>query len=225
MALSGRRSEPYLRARSALLDAIRAGDYLQGQPLKAAEIAQHLQLSPTPVREALAYLAGAGLIAEERGVGYRGARPDADDLADLFHLQTIYLTAVVRAGQPPAALTGADLAPAALAIAELQGGRERMREQVRFFANLVRRGESPALTDAYGRLCEQLAPFREAEAAVFRDEAATWRDVAEHLRREDWGAATAWLQEHGQRRRGGAGRILAIARSQVLANSSGISTL
>ena len=69
MALSGRRSEPYLRARSALLDAIRAGDYLQGQPLKAAEIAQHLQLSPTPVREALAYLAGAGLIAEERGVG------------------------------------------------------------------------------------------------------------------------------------------------------------
>ena len=68
-------------------------------------------------------------------------------------------------------------------------------------------------------------PFREAEAAVFRDEAATWRDVAEHLRREDWGAATAWLQEHGQRRRGGAGRILAIARSQVLANSSGISTL
>jgi len=39
------------------------------------------------------------------------------------------------------------------------------------------------------------------------------------------GLAAAWLQEHGQRRRGGAGRILAIARSQVRANSSGISTL
>lgn len=225
VALEGRRSEPYLRARSALLETIRVGGFLQGQPLKAAEIAQQLGLSPTPIREALAYLAGAGLIAEERGAGYRGVRLDADDLADLFHLQTVYLSAGLPDREPHAAATGADLAAAALEVAGLDDARERIGVQIRLFMNLVRLGESPALTCAYGRLCAQLAPFREAEAAVFRQEATSWSDLANHLQREDWRMTAAWLEAHGAERKTNASRILAVARSRAAANSIDISTL
>src|SRR3954462_9121068 len=78
-----------VRARDELREAILAGTLPPGARLRAEPLAERLQTSRTPVREALILLAREGLVDIEprRGAGVR--RFDAADLADLYDVRAL----------------------------------------------------------------------------------------------------------------------------------------
>jgi DNA-binding GntR family transcriptional regulator len=98
--------DPFHAAVSAILERLEDPASF-GAPISAAALAQSLGLSPTPVREALARLAGEGLLEHLPLKGYFAPRPDAGTLQDLIALHhRLILWAlerhVVKAVLPPA---------------------------------------------------------------------------------------------------------------------------
>lgn len=87
-----RNRDPFGAVLEELRGQIRRGDIAPGEPLIVMDLARSLGLSATPVREALAYLAGEGLVDGRRGKGrgYTTWRLAAADLADLYRLHAIY---------------------------------------------------------------------------------------------------------------------------------------
>ena len=61
--------DPYGVALGAMRQFAREGRFEPGDPLVVTDLAAEIGLSPTPVREALACLAGEGLIERQRGKG------------------------------------------------------------------------------------------------------------------------------------------------------------
>ena len=91
-----------------LRERIISGVYPRGSRLKQAEIAEHLHLSITPVREALKLLEAEGYIA---GDSYRGARVvpfDASASAEILSLRLLLEAQLVRGAAEK--ITAADLA-------------------------------------------------------------------------------------------------------------------
>jgi len=69
MQTSGSR-DPYGTALGAVRRFADDGRFVPGEPIVVTELAAEVGLSATPVREALACLAGQGLIERRRGRGY-----------------------------------------------------------------------------------------------------------------------------------------------------------
>jgi DNA-binding GntR family transcriptional regulator len=91
-----------------LREGIISGVYPRGSRLKQAEIAQQLNLSITPVREALKLLEAEGYVS---GDSYRGVRVvpfDAGASAEILQLRLLLETQLVRAAVEK--VTGQDLA-------------------------------------------------------------------------------------------------------------------
>ena len=80
-----RTRDPFGEALSELRMRLRQGELRPGAPLVVMDLAQSLGLSATPVREALAFLAGEGLIEGRRGAarGYLAGRLGSAEIADL----------------------------------------------------------------------------------------------------------------------------------------------
>jgi DNA-binding GntR family transcriptional regulator len=87
---------------------IRRGEIAPGEPLIVLDLAAALSFSATPVREALAYLAGEGLIdgRREKLRGYATWSLSPADLADLYRLHASLTLQMVG----EAARRGVDLA-------------------------------------------------------------------------------------------------------------------
>ena len=145
-----RSREPYVLAFSALAAGLAEGRYGWGRPLIVTEIAAALHLSPTPVREALARLAGEGLIDHRPGYGYASPAPTGADLADLYALHELHL------------LKAAD-GTAFNALPE-ELGEDDVGATEGFFRALVLRTGSRALDRAHRRLMAQLGPAMRVEA-------------------------------------------------------------
>ena len=62
-------AEPFHVALATLRERLRTGAYRPGVRITAVDLADELRLSNTPVREALARLAGEGLVEDRRGQG------------------------------------------------------------------------------------------------------------------------------------------------------------
>lgn len=73
--MARKRPESFAIALDWLRADLRAGTHPAGARLTAGAIAERLQLSPTPVREALSHLAGEGLLDDRRGQGYAFRAP------------------------------------------------------------------------------------------------------------------------------------------------------
>src|SRR3954471_13628191 len=78
-----------VRARDELREAILAGSLPPGARLRAEPLAERLQTSRTPVREALILLAREGLVDIEPRRGAVVRRFDAADLADLYDVRAL----------------------------------------------------------------------------------------------------------------------------------------
>lgn len=148
-----RERDPFAVARTALAGYAAAGRFGWGRPLVATSLAAELGLSPTPVREALAHLAGEGIIEHRPGRGYFAPSPTAADIVELYelHLHVLRWTcaAGVRPDPPP-------VEPATDDVVRIET----------VFDQLAQDGNNSAVFDAYRRVSAQLRPIRRIEALL-----------------------------------------------------------
>lgn len=148
-----------------LREGLIQGAYAPGQALPIAAVAQALGLSPTPVREALARLAGEGLVAPRDGGGYRVWPPDAVELADLYeaHLSAILASLRIQLKAPGRAKAwrGAEVSVPL---------GDRGADQIEtVFQRMVAACGNRHILAWRQNLADRLAPARRVEPMVFPD--------------------------------------------------------
>lgn len=144
----GRDRDPFDRTLETLRRRLTEHGPLQGDPLPVNSLAAEMGVSPTPVREALARLAGEGLVARTRS-GYVGVVHDALSLAELYGLAGILVLPLARGAL--------DTAPATASPSDA-------------IVALVRSADNRILASEAMRTVSQLAPFALAEQAVLSPE-------------------------------------------------------
>jgi len=196
-----RERDPYGWALCSLRRKLKTGVYAGGEPLPITDLAREFRLSPTPVREALAHLAGGGLIEDRRGHGYYAWRLEAPDLAELYDLH-----ALVVGG----ALTAATTQSEAIRACEAVEGDPA--EAV--FRALVEASGARTLIGLYRGLVIRLGPVRTMEAEVLDDLAGEAIALAEALEARRWPALGQEIAAYHQRRQSCVTAIAAALRKQ-----------
>ncbi|WP_404827856.1 GntR family transcriptional regulator [Conexibacter stalactiti] len=120
-ALEGARQTLTDRAVAALRAAIVDGRLRAGELYSVARLAERLQVSRTPVREALLLLERQGMVRFERNRGARVLESSAHDLDEVFALRLLL--------EVPAARRAAELV-GERELAELTAILDAMREQI-----------------------------------------------------------------------------------------------
>ena len=148
---------PFERTLDLLRRRLRAGAFGHGQPLPILTLAEDLAVSATPIREALARLAGEGLI-DRAANGYVTLRHDVGGVSDLYHLDEVYALAALTAVRHPLAKP----------FAAIDHGFDEDGYLDRTEVMLARLGgaQNRALWAARRGLWDRLAPLRRAEARV-----------------------------------------------------------
>jgi Bacterial regulatory proteins, gntR family len=157
--------DPFERALEAIRIKLRRGEGLQGRALAINLLARDLGVSQTPVREALAWLAGEGLVIRGHA-GYVGRSFDGASLAELYRLHLTHVLAALSS----------DLRSASPALA-VQGARPTWPlnsgdDPNAMFDVLVAQAADRTLLASLRRTREPLSPFVAAEARVIGDQAA-----------------------------------------------------
>lgn len=164
-----RSRDPFGAVLEELRGQIRRGDLAPGEPLIVVDLARSLALSATPVREALAYLAGEGLVDGRRGKGrgYTTWRLAAADLADLYRLHAICAQfAIAEAARRGSSLQLRNGLDRDLSVAD-SGGFANAAE--RLFDRLVHASGSEILRRTQRSLADRLHLARLVEAQVLGD--------------------------------------------------------
>jgi hypothetical protein len=153
-----RRPDPFTQALDDLRARSEAGAFAPGRPIVIIDEARRLRLSTTPVREALAWLYGYGLIERAPVGGYVAPRLDAESVRSrlAFRLHCLILGLSGPGRSLARGDTGGESGPAPVRLLE------RMLRAVKETGNA-------ALVDAYVRVTRQLAPLAAAEARLFND--------------------------------------------------------
>ncbi len=159
--MSSGRVEPFQLALRELRERLREGLLPPGTRITAKEIAEALNLSPTPVREALSRLAGEGILEDRRGDGFFVRWLTAPDIADLYRMSLALLTTAQDADRQP----HRDLAQAA----GLKDGEDPVRAVERLFSAWVAESASRILMDNHRIVALRLAPVRRVEHHLVAD--------------------------------------------------------
>jgi DNA-binding GntR family transcriptional regulator len=83
-------------AAEAIREMIRRRELLPGEPLRQQDMAERLQVSRVPIREALNSLEKEGLLKHERNRGYFVAKLSASQLAQIYLMRQLLEDALVR---------------------------------------------------------------------------------------------------------------------------------
>jgi DNA-binding transcriptional regulator YhcF (GntR family) len=179
-----------------LRERFRNGEWIEGEPLSVTKLAEDIGVSATPVREALARLAGEGLVEDWRGRGFYARRLDAIDLADLYQAQQALANAALAlAADRPR------LAPAWIpAPSDFLAAPVGTWEQV--FETLMRLAGAGFLLTQQRRLADRLAPARRLEPAVLGETLGDFAPLTGALCDGDLPVVKAALESLHQRRRG-----------------------
>ncbi len=153
-----RRRDPFATALESLRSRAEQGLYMPGSPVVILDEARRLNISTTPVREALVWLCGYGLIERSPTGGFLAPRLDAATVKDrfAFRLQCV-LNSLSGAGRTQGREQG------------LNGSDHPGRDLAAHLLRAVKSTGSAALVDAYQRVCRQLAQLSSAERRLFRD--------------------------------------------------------
>lgn len=202
-----RRRDPFGEAVEAVRAKVRSGALAPGEPVLVEDLARELALSPTPVREALAHLAGRGVIEGRRagGRGHGAWLLAAPDLADLYRLQDAV------AGF--AALSGMFACLGAEAGASEAVGEPALRAE-RYFERLARRTGNALLLQVQSVLSDRLHLIRRLEPAVLPDALAELAALEAHDGREQNFVAT--IGAYHQRRIAAADLLVRAAAARRL---------
>jgi hypothetical protein len=199
------RVEPFQLALTSLRDRLREGVLAPGDRIAAAEIADALHLSSTPVREALSRLAGEGLLEDRRGQGFFVRTLMSSDIADLYRLSLAQLTIV----HDPHRTALRRLSPRVAPQVDIPAP-DPIEAVERLFAERIAETGSRVLLAAHRSVQVQLGPVRRAEPRFLNDLA----DEASRLRGLDpseaggaWGVA---VRRFHSRRIGLADRLAAL---------------
>ena len=159
----------YLQAYKAIRQALRERRWPEGRHISVARCAATCNFSPTPVREAMARLAGEGLLEERRGLGYFVPKLGPVELTEL------YTVAQATAG---ALLNEPVVLPANVAT---QGARTILFDSGTVLVTLAGQTASRLLCLFATNLDARLAPAHAAEASMFdlAAESAEFLDLLE----------------------------------------------
>lgn len=208
--------DSFALALGALRSRLRQGIDPPGAALPISLIAEELGLSPTPVREALARLAGEDLV-DKRGPAYTRPRLDAVMLAELYGHRLLHL-AVAMAAEPArrAGLRRFPARPPAGLSAEL-GRQEGDPATVveRLWMEIVLWGQDLVVAQACQRTSERLAPFLVSEALLFADTRREAEELAAAFEQADRPALRVLTRRHHRRRIAAAGAIVAAAERNI----------
>jgi DNA-binding GntR family transcriptional regulator len=155
--------DPYGAALGAVRSLANSGRFIPGEPLVVTELAAEVGFSPTPVREALACLAGEGVIERRRGRGYFYPDLTPSEVMDLFELQLTYVHSALTLH--PRGLTS--LRKAVSRTDPLDGMQA-------LFEAIIAQSTNAALILAHQRLTERLGAILRAER---RNEGSTGSEV------------------------------------------------
>lgn len=180
---------PYGTALAAVKQLAAEGRFLPGEPIVVTELAAEVGLSATPVREALACLAGEGLIERRRGSGYFYPSLEAAEVIDLFELQLAYLHAALALY--PRGLT--PLRKAAVAVDPLDGVQA-------LFDAIIDQSTNAALILAHRRVGDRLATVLAAERRRDNADGATVKAMVAAILEGRIPHLLSLLGEHHERR-------------------------
>lgn len=189
----GRDRDPFDRTISYLRENLTIWPPLQGAVLSINGLAHTLDVSQTPVREALATLAGEGLIVRT-SAGYAGATYDPTSLAARYDFATLLLTQAIR--RAPSVSASDEETPASVEAA---------------MTCLVDLAGDPVLRDAWRRVAQQIAPFCASANTLLGDAPRILARLLAARRSGDRPALLAAARDHHARRSRASGRILAAA--------------
>lgn len=148
-----RNRDPFSLALQTLRRLAYDGAFASDRPIVILDEARRLRLSTTPVREALAWLGGEGMIERAPNGGYTGLRQDATSVAGRYRLRSRLLAAALADDERP--LTDWTTAPTN-SLEDL-------------FSTVVRLRGDDVLWRAYERVARQLAWLAIAEAKIIPD--------------------------------------------------------
>jgi len=146
--------DPYHLAFSTLARFVSEGRFGWGAPLVTTTLAQELRLSATPVREALARLAGEGMIEHRRGRGYFAPSPAPVDIVELYGLHSRLVSWALE-----------DRGPMGTRFASVPVPSDGLRIE-RIFTALAGTTANTVLSNALRRVSAQLRPVRVIEAVA-----------------------------------------------------------
>lgn len=136
-----RQRDPFGLALASLRSAIAAG-LAPGQHLSVADIAAALNLSTSPVREALSRLCGEGLVEDRRGMGYFTRAAPLEDILGLLALEAAHLRLAASEALVDDPSEATDAAVEAWIVALMEGC------------------ENQPLVESLSRVRQRLAPLR-----------------------------------------------------------------
>lgn len=195
------RDQPLSAVLSQLRAELRDGRHPPGEPLSISGLAARLGFSPTPVREALAHLAGEGLVAERRRHGYFAAPLDAEGLAERYRLHQLYVFAALEAPKPHRLAAFRDARPASGDPTE------------ELFGEIVAAASDGTLADAHRRLGDQLAAARCAERRLWGNLETELLGLRRLLIEGDLGALKLACAAYHERRRDAASDLTVLIRA------------
>lgn len=123
----------------ALYELIRTGELSPGQRVDQREVSERLQVSRTPLREALRAMAADGVLVRTPNAGYGVAKLSAGDLLQYYSIRTFLETEVLRSIEWPdaAQLDEIRAANAECHQAGIEGAIDRLVEANRQFHFLI----------------------------------------------------------------------------------------
>jgi DNA-binding IscR family transcriptional regulator len=165
---------------ASLRARFREGEWVEGEPLTVSDLASGYGVSATPVREALARLAGDGLVEDRRGRGYYARRIDGVELADLYRVQEALVHVALGAGRCGAGSASEHQA----AYSDYLGDAVKAWEGL--FEAVLRSANSSFLMNAQRRLADRLAPARRVEPQVLEETAPDFEPLLAAQSRAGW---------------------------------------
>jgi DNA-binding GntR family transcriptional regulator len=186
----------------ALKDLLGSARFAAGQHLEPAALSQDLNVSITPVRDALHRLAGEGLVDTSRGEGFRTPAVTEVGLRHLYRWNAALLDLALRARAGPGA-------PARVAHGETEGSPDPIEATEHLFLAVAERTGSPEHLAAIVGLNDRLRRVRQAELTVLVEPLAELQPIAAHLAEDAVLALRRSLSTYHRRRERLVGEIVA----------------
>ncbi|NUP52459.1 MAG: GntR family transcriptional regulator [Catenulispora sp.] len=192
--------------------AITSGELRPGAAIRQEALAERLEVSRVPLREALKTLEGEGLVVYRAHRGYRVAELSMADLREVYRLRELLEAEAIRAAVlllTDAVFADLEAAQAVVEKAADEGAVEEMaRANRRFHFTLFEAAGMPRLVRIIGTLWDSTDAYR---SLYYAGEENRRHVVAEHraalaaLRAGDAEGAVRWFDRH----RGAAVEVLA----------------